>query len=157
MKSKFTFFSIFLITGLTIVLVILFVSEASNSGLGVSSFEAGIFVNTMLIFALLLVIRDMRKRLVQVNFGDDELSIRNYFGLGRLRRFRYDEIDGFQTSKLDSKNYLYILKGSNKIAVISEFHHSNYSILLAEAQDKLIDLGFIRTNMITEIKDIFKK
>jgi hypothetical protein len=113
------------------------------------------------VFALFGLISDLCQNATQLTYLDDNIIVRRFYGLLPAKSYKYEELEGFHTSKMNSDlgtfNYLYIMKAGEKIARISNFYHSNYSFMLSEAEKNLQDLGYVSTNLFTWFNDTFKK
>jgi hypothetical protein len=164
MKSRFTLWAYFL--GFY-ALLFTFVALACIS--------ADIFYNTTLpvlfyVFGTLLILftwtwlslGEMRNKVIVVNIGYDNLTVKRYLGMGKLTTFYFNQLDGFKTSILPSRGaeyeYLYLMTGNRKIIKLSQFYHKNY----LDLKDALIsagikDLGYEKYSANTELKEIFMK
>lgn len=161
MHSRFKLFPMILILGLSFCFVFIIIDSLINFNTVFTSLEAGIFIYIFIGFAIIFLSYELRKKVIKVDFENDKLIVQYFLGLSAPKRFKYSDIDGFKTSKVYSKlgtfNYLYIMVGKNKIAILSDFYHSNYSFLLIESQENLTNLGYVSTNFFSELNDILKK
>ena len=125
-----------------------------------TSTEAGIFVCTLLSFSLATLFFEMVTKAIAIDFYLDDIRIRPFMGFGVQKIYMTKELDGFHTSTITGKGgtyrTLYLVQGNKKVGKISEFYHSNYNVMHEFCSQNIQDLGFIKTNIVTEIKDIYK-
>lgn len=124
------------------------------------SLSLALFVDILpLLILSWLIFGEFRTKMIVVEFGSDSISIKPYAGFGTAKLFRYDQLDGYSVSILDSINmayeYLYFMQSGKKVGKISEYYHSNYEEMKAELNTKLKDLGIIEFRYWDEIKESF--
>lgn len=161
MESKFKFISVLFVPGLLILMLVLLIKMILEFEATFTSTESGSLVLIFVTLALFALITDLYQNATQLTYLDDNIVVRRFLGLLPAKSYKYEELEGFHTSKMSSRsgtfNYLYLMKGGTKIARVSNFYHSNYSFMLSEAEEKLQDLGNVYTNLFTLISDTFKK
>jgi hypothetical protein len=106
------------------------------------------------------IISEIRKRLTTISINNQTILVGSFYGLGAKKLYNYTEIDGFITSQIPvlysaSYEYLFLIKGGKKVAVLSDFYHSNYAAIKSALSDKIVFLGNRPFNMPAEIKDLF--
>lgn len=105
-----------------------------------------------------LVFGELRTQIIEVTIQNNQVEKKNYLGFNQ--KYNFDYFDGFQTSILNSRagsfEYLYFIKGKQKIIKISEAYHKNYSDLKDKISFNLKDLGEIHFSYIDEFKEVFK-
>jgi hypothetical protein len=105
------------------------------------------------------IISEMRKRLTTISIDNQNIQVGSFYGLGAKKLYDYTELDGFITSQIPvlystTYEYLYLIKGGKKVAVVSDFYHSNYAALKLALSDKVVFLGDRPFKMSTEIKEL---
>ncbi|HYD90176.1 MAG TPA: hypothetical protein VEA37_01675 [Flavobacterium sp.] len=158
-ESKFKF-TVYIAPIFALAILLLLVCLIANKFEDFTSIGGGIFVSTLLFFSLIMFMADIRTKAIAIDFYEDDIRIRPFIGLGRQKIYRIGELDGFQSSIINSKGgtylILYLMKDNRKVGKITEFYHSNYNEIHEFCVRNLKDLGSVRTNIITEIKDILK-
>lgn len=158
MKSKFRLYCyllplfFFLIAGLFLKILIDF-ETTFNSKL------AGSFVVILLFLAIFVIYVELKDKIIAIKFEQTNIKIKRFCGIKKPVFINNLEIKGFQnsivTTKYESYNYIYLIKGNKKVAKISNQYHDNFEELSEEIKKRYIDLGFVYTGFISEIKDIF--
>jgi hypothetical protein len=102
----------------------------------------------------------MRTKIISVVFEDSALYVKNWFGLGKEKKYALNKITGYHTSVLNSKlgdyKIIYLMYSNNKIAKISEYYHANFQEIETYVSSNLINLGKIHTGFISEFRDSFQ-
>jgi hypothetical protein len=105
-----------------------------------------------------LIFGELRTKIIMLKITNTKLEKRIFLGLNRIYDFR--DFDGFHTSILTSKGesyeYLYLVKGNQKIIKISEAYHKNYDELKNRIAANSKDLGEIKFSYFDELKEILK-
>ena len=114
----------------------------------------------LLTFTILwLFFGEFRTKMIKVVLNDDHLLVKSFGGLATAKKYLYKDLDGFKTSVLRSRGgdneYLYFIKGNNKVGKISDFYHKNYLELKMEISSKLDNLGFEKFSYKDELKETF--
>jgi hypothetical protein len=125
-----------------------------------SSSFASFFAILLFVFALLwLVLGELRTKEIKVTIDGDKIKVRNFLGAGVTKFYRFDEVDGFKTSILPSRQgdyeYLYLIKNNRKIVKLSQFYHRNYKELKQIIAAKTTDMGFEEFSYSKEFREIF--
>lgn len=160
MKSKFTFISVFSVSLIMLVCIAFFIAMLIFSFLQIIPFTLFlIFLLPISFMITWLFWGEFRTKLITAELGIDYISIKKFGGLGKEEKYFYNEFDGFKISVLPAANnayeYLYIIKGNNKIIKLSSFYHKNYNDLKTEIKSKLKYLGYEDFNYGKEIKEWF--
>ncbi|WP_146185925.1 hypothetical protein [Flavobacterium album] len=100
---------------------------------------------------------ELRDKLIKIDFGNNEIKIRRYLGLGKEERYPIKILTGFQTSEVSGCTNLYLIKGKVRIAKSSSFYHSNFEEILQFSKNCLTDLGNVNTTITSEVKDALQK
>lgn len=102
---------------------------------------------------------EFRNKIIKVEFINNQFRINRFFGLTNTKIIDDKIIDGFYNSILETKygsyNYIYLMSNNKKIIKISNQYHKNFKELSIEIKKRYIDLGYINSGFISEIKDIF--
>ena len=158
MKSKFKiisyfFFCFFLISTTFYIRILINFKSTFNS------FYAGFFVVALMLLVLLVCICELRDKIIEIEFINNQLKIKRFFGIGVVYFFDDKFFDGFYNStvitKYGSYNYHYLMKEGKKVAEISNQYHKNFDELSEEIKKRYKYLGYINSGFISEIKDIF--
>jgi glucan phosphoethanolaminetransferase (alkaline phosphatase superfamily) len=158
MKSKFKIGSyffllfLFLFIGLLIKILLDF-TKTFNSKI------TGFFVVILLFFVVFIMLIELRDKIIAIKFEQNGITINRFLGIKKPVFINNKEINGFHNSIISTKNgrynYIYLIKGNIKIAKISEQYHKNFIDLSAEIDKRYKNLGSIKTNLISELKDMF--
>lgn len=159
MKSKFKIsvlvpiFGFFLTSGLIIEIIFIIFKNAFTTSL------AEILIVTLLFLLLFIFFTEIKQRILKITFEKNNFILNRFYGLGTSNKINDIEIEGFHKSILSTKygryNYIYLIKGNKKIAKISNQYHKNFGDLSREIEKRYKNLGFINSNFISELKDIF--
>ncbi|AWH85644.1 hypothetical protein HYN59_11240 [Flavobacterium album] len=122
-----------------------------------TSKEAGVFVCILLLVIWIFMLIELRDKLIKIDFGNNEIKIRRYLGLGKEERYPIKILTGFQTSEVSGCTNLYLIKGKVRIAKSSSFYHSNFEEILQFSKNCLTDLGNVNTTITSEVKDALQK
>ena len=122
---------------------------------------AGLFLPFLyLLFVVYFWLTEFRTRAHHVVIEDNRISIREYFGFGSMKIFRYSEFEGLITSRqpgrLGSKEYIFLMKKGKREVCISEFYHRNYFDLKEAVVNKIKFLGEKEYRWGYEYKEMFK-
>jgi len=153
-KSKFKFWSILLVSYLTILpLVVVYFSAMSPM--------AGMFLSIVfLLFIVFFWLTVFRTRAFKVEIENDTIIIKRYFGAGKSISYDFNALDGFITLIESARGGVYeslfILKDGKRIGSISSFYHSNFDELKSVLNKKLTDLGEREPAFIKESIELFK-
>ena len=102
---------------------------------------------------------EIRLKIISINIDKNKIEIKRYFGLRKIISINDNEINGFYSSLIMTKNgaydCIYLMKENKKIAKISNQYHKNFNELSIEIKKKYKDLGFVKSGFTSEIKDIF--
>lgn len=160
MESKFKY-SAYLVAVLTIVSAMLLIwlliatlkSEQTNLVIVIVYFFLGFLWVWMFL-------GELRTKAIHVKIQNDSIKIKRYLGFGITRIYHIEEITGYKTSILTSKNgsyeYLYLMAGDRKIGKLSAFYHNNYQELKSYIVALHIkNLGFEPFSSLQQLKDIF--
>lgn len=125
-----------------------------------TSKEAGYIVIFLLLFALLFILLSIYSKAIRIDFNSQGILVKRFLGLFPSVSYDYNKLDGFYTSKVNSKlgtfNELHIMSGKKKIAKLTDFYHSNYISLLSETEKHIENLGYINSGLFSEIKDLIR-
>lgn len=120
---------------------------------------AGSLVTILMFFVAFLIFIELKDKIIAVKFEENSIIINRFCGLKNSIFFDNKEIEGFRNSIITTKygryNYIYLMKGNKKIAKISEQYHKNFNDLSSEIEKRYKNLGFINSNLISELKDMF--
>ncbi len=158
MKSKFKigsyFTLIFLFFSTVLLIKILFDFDTTFN----SKF-AGSFVVLLLFFVVFIIFIELKDKIIAITFEQNSVIINRFCGLKNPVFFDDKEIEGFHKSIVTTKygryNYIYLMKGNKKIAKISNQYHKNFGDLSSEIEKRYKNLGFINSNLTSELKDMF--
>ncbi len=102
---------------------------------------------------------ELKDKIIAIKFEQNDIKINRFCGIKNPIFIDNKEIEGFYnsivTTKNGSYNYIYVMKGNKKIAKISEQYHKNFNDLSSEIEKRYKNLGFINSNFISELKDMF--
>ena len=102
---------------------------------------------------------ELKDKIIAIKFDENGIKIKRFCGVNNATFIDDKQIDGFHnsivTTKYDRYNYIYLMKGNKKIAKISNQYHVNFGDLSREIEKKYKNLGFINSNSISELKDMF--
>ena len=122
------------------------ISTLTNSSDGKT---AGVvfFIAPFFAFVLLwLIAGELRTKAIKVIINGEEISVKNFAGIGTARSFSFSEFDGYKISILTSRQgeyeYLYLIKNNKKAVKLSQYYHRNYKELKQHIATKTKDLGF---------------
>jgi hypothetical protein len=119
-----------------------------------------IFFLFMFFVLLWLGMGELRTKALAVAIRPGAITVRRFYGLGPIRSYNLSDFDGFTTSLLTSKSdtyeYLYLMKGDKKVLKLSEYYHKNYDDLKAELEKEVNKLGEIPFSLVDEFKEIVK-
>ncbi len=83
----------------------------------------------LLIIYFFVLLRELRIKVVSVEFGKYEIKVKNFLGLV-TRNYNKNEIEGWKTSffwtNMTPKECIFFYKNGKKIFRITELHHRNY-------------------------------
>jgi len=158
MKSKFNF-RVYLIPFL-ICFFLGFGIVSLTDGLLKNSFEeykSQILQGVIFIVVFgLILLHQIKTKLVTIIIKEDSIEITDWFK--KINVFKLSEIKGFETriekGKLESYEYLYLIKNGKRIATISQTYHENYVELKNNLKQKFKNLGVSQFGLISEIKEI---
>ena len=129
-ESKFKIFTLVaIISSLLLLVVMMFVIFI----LGLPNLP--LYINVLLLILILsifayVIFGELRTKAIKLKLDDKSISIINFMGIGKGRRYDFKEFDGYKTSILSTEEqefeYLYLLIEGRKVVKISEFYHSNY-------------------------------
>lgn len=158
-ESKFKF-TAYIAPFFALAILLLLVCLIANKFEDFTSIGGGIFASTLLLLSLVMLFNDMVTKAIGIKIYKNDISIRPFLGLGWQKNYEIEALDGFQSSIISAKGgtyrILYLMKDNKKVGKITEFYHSNYNEIHDFFIQNLKDLGSVRTNIITEIKDILK-
>ena len=158
MQSKFKIVSFFVLLFILSATGLL-INTLFNFSTTFNSKFAGIFVLVLLFFGILIGLIELKDKIIAIKFEQNGININRYFGVQNSVFINDKEIEGFYksivTTKYGSYNYLYLMKKNKKIAKISDQYHKNFRDLSCEIEKKYKNLGFINSNFISELKDMF--
>ena len=122
---------------------------------------AGLLIPILyLLFAIYYWLTEFRTRAHRVIVEPDRISVKEYFGFGNTKAFRYDEFEGFiisqQPGRFGSKDYIFLIRNGKRQICISEFYHSNYSELKEAIETKCSFLGQKEYSWGYEYKQMFR-
>lgn len=113
----------------------------------------------LLFFIVWLFFGEARTKLVKVSIENDAISVRGFMGIGVLKRYYFNEFEGYKTAILPSEyqefEYLYLFLKGRKAIKISQFYHSNYAEMKLAIAKKTKNLGIERFNFGRELREIF--
>ena len=160
MKSKFTiktYLTILLIFAVIFAIIKVTPTFFNNPYYENKTFPK-IFVPSILILTLLILIGELRTKIIIVKVENNQLEIKKFFGL-KIETYKFSEIAGWkyshQTSKGGTYEYLYLYKNNKKIIKLSEFYHKNYFDLKSKIEGEIKYLGYEPFSFINELKEIF--
>lgn len=161
-KSKFSlwvFIILYQVIILTWVISLILVSKGKLF-LSIQPIFMGYFLSIFMFFILfVLVFGECRTKIIEVIIGNENNFIKNYFGFGGFKQYRFQDISGYKISMVPSAysfhEVLYLMMNDKKVVKISSFYHRNYSDLKADIATKANDLGFETFSMFDEIKEYF--
>lgn len=112
---------------------------------------------------LVIFFSEVKTKIISVEIESRELFVKRYLGLGITHFYNVDQINGFKTSILKSRNnksyeYLYLMIDNRRVAIVSEYYHSNYKDLkncIVANGIKCIGPG--DDDVVQRIKDIFSR
>ncbi|MBX9808617.1 MAG: hypothetical protein K2X95_12590 [Flavobacteriaceae bacterium] len=137
----------------------LFIKILFNFNTTFNSKFAGIFVISLLFFVIFIMFIELKDKIIAIKFEENGIKINRFCGIKNPTFIDNKQIDGFHnsivTTKYDRYNYIYLMKGNKKIAKISNQYHKNFGDLSREVEKKYKNLGFINSNFISELKDMF--
>mgnify|MGYP003113417628 CR=1 FL=1 len=153
-KSKFAFLPVFICLFLTIsafgLLYLMVKFPDSGTTLPILYF----------LFVLYFWLTEFRTRAHKIEFRNDKILKREYFGLGKQRVFEIKNLEGFNISIQPDKSgfteYIFIIQKGKRIASISKFYHRNYKDMKSEIEQKIKNLGLKEYKFLYEYKEMFK-
>lgn len=153
-KSKFAYLPIF-ICGLLTAAPFLLLYLTLNSP------EAGVLIPILyLIFVAYFWLTEFRVRAHKIKITNNQITRKNFFGLGKEKVFDIKNIDGFitsfQPSRYESYEYIFIIQQEKRVASISKFYHRNYEEIKLLITQNIRDLGLKEYKFGHEIKEMFK-
>jgi len=156
MTSKFKYTAFISVLYLVFVVLIIFWHVSIFKSF-FTTIHAGKIVYIIAGIGALSLYNSFRNKIVKVSFDDYSLTVKRYFGLGKLHKYYLNDVTGYFTSSVLGRysrhNYIYIMVGTKKVAKISAQYHSNFNEISPYIQRNLAYLGDIETNVITEIVD----
>lgn len=121
-------------------------------------FYGGKFVYIILAISIFSALNRIKAKAIKITIDDNAITVRNFLGFGKKTVTLLYDINGFYTSQIRSRysrfEYIYIMKDTKKIAKISNQYHTNYTEMEAFIRGRLLYLGAINTNVITEFIDL---
>lgn len=158
MKSKFKIISYF-IPIFFLFLIGLFINTIINIETVFTSIYGGLFVVGLSFISIIMIFFEFKSKIVNVEFISSQFKINRFFGLRNSKIIDDKIIDGFHNSivktKYGSYDYIYLMSNNKKIVKISNQYHKNFIELSIEIKKRYKDLGYINSDFISEIKDIF--
>jgi phosphorylcholine metabolism protein LicD len=159
MKSKFKTISYFILTffiffiGFLVIILVDF-KTVFNSKI------AGSILVLLIFFSAFLIFIELKDKIIAIILEHNSVIINRFCGLTNPVFFYDKEIEGFHNSIVTTRrygryNYIYLMKGNKKIAKISNQYHKNFGDLSREIEKKYKNLGFINSNFMSELKDMF--
>ncbi len=154
LSSKFGFLGIFVAVFLTGLSVFVFYMSATSPKAGL--LIPFLFVPVVIYFWL----TEFRTRAHKVIIEEKSITVKEYFGLGKSKRFQYNDFKGFITSKQPGKfgevEYIFIIKEDKRQICISAYYHRNYAELKEKIKIKLPYLGEKEYKFGYEFKQMFR-
>lgn len=160
MKSKFTIktYIALLLLFAVIFAIIKVIPPFFNNPYYDDKIFPKIFVPSILILTLLLLVGELRTKIVMIKIENNQFEIKKFFGL-KVETYKFSEIKGWkhslQTAKGGTYEYLYLYRNDKKIIKLSEFYHKNYANLKNEIANRIKHLGYEPFSLIDEFKEIF--
>ncbi len=143
-----------LLTGLIITSVAVFVTAQDFPSAGII-----IFLALLVFIWIWMLFGEIRTKAVKVTVENNHITVSNYLGFGKKKRYSLAAFDGYKTSILpseyDTYEFFYLMADNKKRIKLSQFYHKNYKELKDNLTRKVRNLGNEKFNMLREIKEIF--
>ncbi|TRW23397.1 hypothetical protein FMM05_14490 [Flavobacterium zepuense] len=156
MTSKFKYTAYVSVLYLVFVVLIIFWHVSIFKSV-FTTVPGGKFVYIIAAIGVLSLYNSFRTKIVAVSFDDYSLTVKRYFGFGKPHKYFLNDITGYFTSSVWGRysrhEYIYIMAGTKKVAKISEQYHSNFNEIRPYIQRRLVYLGNLETNVITDLVD----
>lgn len=156
MTSKFKYTAYISVLYLVFVVLIIFWHVSTFKSIFIT-IPGGKFVYIIAAIGVLSLYNSFRTKIVTVSFDDHTLTVRRYFGFGKPNKYYLNDVTGYFTSSVWGRysrhEYIYIMVGNNKVAKLSAQYHSNFNEIRPYIQRRLVYLGTIQTNLITNLID----
>lgn len=153
-KSKFNFFSILIVSYITVLPLLVIYLSATSPVAGMT------LPFLLLVFVLFFWLTVFRTRAYKFEIEGDTIIVKRYFGAGRSAAYDFNTLDGFITLFESGKGVvsesLFILNNGKRVGSVSSFYHSNFDQLKSILKDNLIDLGVRESNFMVESSELFK-
>jgi hypothetical protein len=161
-SSKFRIFRIIPIVLVSITLLIFFFAKKSPAFSEHFPLIVRIFMILFGVYLLcILVIGELRTRIIKVKIYDNFLSKAGFIGLGIKSVIYYKDVDGYSLGSQSIRGgrvfeTFNLIRGKYKVLKLSEYYHANYR----EMKDAVVkagvkDLGLSDRNFIREAIEIF--
>ena len=110
------------------------------------------------IFSCYLFWVEFRSKMAKIVIDESSITIIKFAGLSEGRTFSFLELTGYKSSSFATRyglnRILYLIKGENSVATISDYYLVNGSTIWTAIKEKLEDLGNIKINAVGAIKAI---
>ncbi|MDB5150970.1 MAG: hypothetical protein JWQ57_4990 [Mucilaginibacter sp.] len=164
MKSKLKFIGYFWTAG-CIIQAVAFPKLFSEgiSGFRNAPFSCLLTCSFLLFFWIVFFFGTVKTTIISVKIEGGEIFVKRYCGLGITRVYNTEQISGFKISALKARNnknyeFLYLMIDDRKIAIVSEYYHSNYEDLKKHIVANGIKyIGPEEVGIIQYLKDVFSR
>lgn len=148
--------SLILVVGIFIALITRVLMTATGA-LPIVAFIAIVFFVFIICW---LVFGEIRTKMAVISIHAGEVSVTGWMGAGTVRRYRFEELEGYRISFLPAEynyyEYCYLYQSNRKVMKLSSFYHQNYKEIKAVIAANTKDLGEESFNLIREVKEIFQ-
>jgi hypothetical protein len=162
-SSSFRILRIIPIVLVSITVLIFFFAKKSPAFSEYIPLIVRIFMILLGVYLLLiLVIGELRTRIIKVKIYNNFLAKAGFIGLGIKSVIYYKDVDGYSVGSQSIRGgsvfeTFNLIRGRYKVLKLSEYYHANYQ----EIKDAIIkagvkDLGLSERNFIRETIEIFK-
>ena len=122
--------------------------------------------STWILLSVLLY--EIRLKIIKVELNSREVIVRKFFGLGKERKYRLKDLEGFHTyirkirkksgfrSEILEYDFIHLMYKGKIVARISNQYHSNYDEMADFIKEHLTDHGYKRLNIFSEITDALR-
>jgi hypothetical protein len=158
MKTKFNLISYFSIPFL-IILIGLQIKLVLDYQEIFKGQTVGYFLILFLFLSTILVLMELKNKIIKVEFLENEIKINTFLGLKKSIYINKNTIEGFENSSVYSEygsyDYIYLKSKDVRIVKISNQYHKNFNEINLEIKNNFKYLGFKASGFRTEFKEFF--
>lgn len=160
-KSKFNF-RVYLIPGLILIFLIFGIAAFLEQlkGIDVKKIDLReIWLPLFFIVVFILIfLHEFKNKIINLIITNDNIEKRTFLGFNKIYKFK--DFNGFairtEKGKIESYEYLYLMKDDKPIITICQTYHKNYYELKDVISSNSKYLGSSNYGLLDEIKDLLK-